>query len=378
MSNGSPFLELSNDIMLLIIDELANLPPRLDSRIRYLTPLKHLSVTNRRMRELVFPTLFKRIALENHLEPVNWRWSSYDFHLPSSFKAIEYLSATPGICDTVRKFSFHTQNATSRTITARPRYDIMVTFIGSLSRPQHLTLCIGDSFALFEDAIHDYWRDIALRFETITTLHISEQGINLLCYCPNVRNLALSRAPGELTYDSTVASGVLSMVALHVTHLEADYLSLVCRVARLTSLSPEFPDTEVLRLTERYLHSFHSWSRRVGNCFKHVRVLAVSRQFFAGYIGFRKGNDTSFTPFVGADDIARWAFVDIATLEELWLEPDNIARRVRSSTTEADAGDAKHRGSQEDEVGPYSQIEATQWVWTRPSDPLVRHIEWIV
>ncbi|KAF9737363.1 hypothetical protein PMIN06_013012 [Paraphaeosphaeria minitans] len=258
---------------------------------------------------------------------------------------------------------------------------MLVDIISSLTKLQHLTLCIDTSFSLFEGAINASSGDVLLRLNTIQTLHVSKRFTHLLHYCPNVRNLAISRTPGEPAYDSAFSNGQQpSLVAPRVTQLELKGIVLLCRVARLVSLSLEFPNTQVLRLTENSTHCFQAWSCRVGENFQHVKVLAVSRQFSEPFLvcGPRNGSDGP-APFAGADDVARLAFGNIATLEELWLEPDNIARRVCGPEPGSSVGSTSYRGGQEDQVGsdPWTETDV-RWVWTRPSDPLVRPVEWIV
>ncbi|KAK7188931.1 hypothetical protein DPSP01_013070 [Paraphaeosphaeria sporulosa] len=325
MATRSHFLGLRNEIILLIIDVLASPPPGLASLIRISTPLKYLSAANRRLRQLIRPVLLARITLDNCPAPRTYRLSG--FFLSSATKATADLSAIPGVCDGIQRFSFRAQIVTLSTINLLPRFDNLVEFIGSLSRLQCLTLCIDTTYSL-KGAINASSGDILLRHKTIKTLHVSERFIHLLHYCPNVRNLAISRTPGELAYGSAFSSGQPCLVAPHVTQLEVSGIVLLCRVFRLISLSLEFPNTQVLRLTAKYTHCFKNWSRRVGENFKHVKVLAVSCQLFEQFIFCGPQNELLYNsaPVVGAENVARLAFENIATLEELWLEPDNIAR----------------------------------------------------
>lgn len=376
MAFRSPFLELSNDVMLMIIDTLAISPPRLDSPNKILTPLKHLSATNQRLRQLVRPFLLEHIELDSCLALPNY--GKYGSFFSATSRAIADLSAIPGVCNNIRRFSFHTQRDTPSSISGFPPFDAIVNFIGSLNNLQNLTICIDTTSPLFEAAIEASSGEILLRLDKIKTLHVNERNIKLLTYCPNVQHVAISRAPGETAYGSAFGISRPFLVAPNVIQLEIKGIVLLCRVARLIMLSLEFPNTECLRLTENYFRCFRSWAYRIGDNFKHIKVLAVSHRFFEQFVacGPRNYLDDS-TPFIGADNFARLAFENIDTLEELWLDPDNIARRTRGSNPETSNGNG--RGSQEDRVDPDLQTKAdVSWVWTRPSDPLVRHVEWIV
>ncbi|KAF2448894.1 hypothetical protein P171DRAFT_428885 [Karstenula rhodostoma CBS 690.94] len=381
MASRTLFLDLSNDIILMILDILAFSPPRLDLPIEMPTPLKHLSATNRRLRQLVRPYLLERITLDNRLAQPNYKTAGY--HLSSATQAIAALSENRSVCDNIRRFSFNTTHTWRDTLsytTVSPRYDILVEFISRLNKLQHLTVRSEYASSLFEGAIKASSALIFLRLESIKTLHIGERYLNLLTYCPNVQHFVISQI-GEPLPSNPFDINRPYVAAPSITQLEVEGDVKLCRMDRMPSLGLEFPNVECLRFTETaglYEAIFERWVHRLGDTFSHLKVLAVSRQVFEQFIVGEPSDDSAnVAPFAGADDFARMVFDTLDSLEELWLEPDHIAIWTRSS--DPDFGDSGYRVGREDQAGLDSRTgPSVQWVWTRPSDPLVRPVEWIV
>jgi hypothetical protein len=149
MAYRSPFLSLSNEIILQVIEFLAISSPRLDSPTRVPTPPKHLSTTNRLLRQLVRPLLLERIVLSTHLGS---RWGETSLHAWNSvLHTSTDLSAISNVRSNIRRF---TLDHTRSNITSRyHQFSTMISFMGCLTKLQHLEVCIDITSLDFRLAI---------------------------------------------------------------------------------------------------------------------------------------------------------------------------------------------------------------------------------
>ncbi|KAF2685146.1 hypothetical protein K458DRAFT_403381 [Lentithecium fluviatile CBS 122367] len=333
------FLDLSNDVLLVIFDQLESLP-RCNQNEIY--PLKSLFSTNRGLRELSRPLLHSSICLGQRGKP----WTGNEWC--EAREAMEGLLET-GYADDVKKLRVHLKKWNGGWEELANELDLLVKFWRRLPKLRNLTLSLDDKVAV---GLAKWWNDFpdSRYLGSVRTLTVHARHQWFVKFCPKITHLGIHNYKDHDACSPTVQDSLyyswyptdtrmyfnqLSEHAPNVIHLEA---TTGWDPPLLSSLAHEYPRLQHLSLIEgRCSHSlvygFTPMFKEIGVLFPELNSLEVSKlevmdmsdlpSWVYGYyelLGFDSWQSGYRETMRGLEyKAATTAFREIASLKELWI-----------------------------------------------------------
>jgi hypothetical protein len=366
--------DLNDDVLLDICDHLVIYSRRDDGRIvrdRTKTPLKNLSLTNRRLRALLRPKLLSSIALTEQRNRLVNGWVI-------ARKAIEGLASTESLI-IVKKLELNLYGYVwDNEYALAEDVDYITGFLRRLPNLQFLRLGVPHPYMLgFETALKSNAGTSPLAFHNVTTLCIEWRMIFLLECCPNLKRLALCNSNEEhiRLYQLKIAHDI--PCARKVIHFEARSLWTTPEVTYLASTFPCIQHLAVVGYEG--FPSLRMFTSILGEYFKQLRILALP-DVANWVVGARQKIPASFRADGdfwrkyyekrnwAEDAAAELAFGACKKLEECWLGEDAIARIVKRDNVENNEGSGGTPHGYivgEDHQSTTKARNDIRWEWTR-------------
>ncbi|KAJ4301308.1 hypothetical protein N0V90_003399 [Kalmusia sp. IMI 367209] len=234
--------DLSNELLLNIIDYLVQdeydnlyVTPRP-------TPLKNLSLVNLRFRCLLRILLMKSIVLIDSAKH-NAQSSQWD----TTHEAIAYLSKDISLCssmDTLRiEHVDWVHLDDENTIYDTKSADDIVKFLSETTNLEHLRLRVSGRWSqIFSNAVESWSISSPLCLKNVTTLIIEQSTVSLLQYCPRIEHLGLFNHADSARLNK-IDLDRYSKFAPNISHIEA---SARWSLEEITSLAQAWPKLEHL------------------------------------------------------------------------------------------------------------------------------------
>ncbi|EME42201.1 hypothetical protein DOTSEDRAFT_73125 [Dothistroma septosporum NZE10] len=260
----SSILVLNDDILVLICDALRPKPsPLLEGQWRYHDPnplagLAALSATCKRLRDLVSPSLFRRVKLGRG----HWTWDDVRraLTLPPPSRHIQHF--------TLDIFAHHKDHQGPE----KPQPDLelaaaLARFLNGLPRLQIIRFTIPDEcHELFKEA----FQASAIQLSTVKTLRTTWTTQWLVRHCSAVDVLAIDAATAR---DSGGFPEVLSQTT-NLKHLELDTHWNFQDLGSIRKIAPELEVLAISRNVRPYHDAFERMIPTIST-FSKLRVLAL-------------------------------------------------------------------------------------------------------
>lgn len=265
--------DLNNDVLLMVIDHLL---PNGPNKERYgqkpTTPLKELSMVNRRFQALVRPILFQLIALKK---------PSYRSNLPNGWeiahRAIDGLQKNSTVLAYIKRLDLNLYGYVwENEYALDAELHFIVDFLRKLSNLRYLKIDLSHDYMLaFKNAVTDADDKSPLRFGNVTTLELEYRMAFLISHCPEVRSITFY----DSVRDRRMKLYQIDFVLLFKGTPKVTYFKAVAdwTPEEAKYVASALPDLRHLHMCGAYRHASsaaHTISL-VGSAFKNLKALTL-------------------------------------------------------------------------------------------------------